>query len=429
MITRFLLLALFLPIATLAADPPRLANLSGARRADLNHDGSRIVLRMREGQIRIWNVASGELIPGDLGMESKGEYVVSPSARRILVSFEAGGSRVFDFDTAEAVSPIHPATIAGEWRPHAVFVPDETQVVILDSEKNGRCTVIDLENGKTIAAFDLAPINDDYDPSIQFSSDGRRAFILDGEALLHRYDTSNWAEIGEPMAHSFDENHAYGFGFAISEDGRYAATFNWPGENGPDGRLQLWDAETAKPLGEPLAEQNGITAGFFDQGQGQQLLILPGRSRSRVLAVPSLELRFNLPLHDVFDACEAVLSSDRQHLYTWGYDSSVRRVDAQSGKILGEVLRRGRIDRVLTRPDSSRIWVVYNDFGYYQPRDYNYVSVVDVADMRPVETVRFSSAGGFVQFSADGTRLLLFDEGRLRLFEASRMKEITLQAD
>ncbi|MEM7012370.1 MAG: WD40 repeat domain-containing protein [Verrucomicrobiota bacterium] len=352
-------LALSVPFA-IAAEELRLQDLSAIRQADFNHDGSRIILRTRDG-IAIWNTASGAPIPGDLGLfneAAKGSYFVSPSARRILVGFDAGGLRVFDFETARAVSPMIEVSFTKKWSPKAAFVPDESRVVIFDRENDRPGSVIDLESEQLVAELDIELPDEDSGPWIEFSKNCEFAFLLDEEARLHRYETSNWVPSGDAMTHPFDPAVAVSFGFTICEDGRYAVTFDRPGENGPQGRLQLWDARTGLPLGEFLSARNGFSAQFFRNDQSLQLLALPGRGENRVLNIPSLDLSFIPPRHDEIDANYALLSRDKQILHTWGYDRSIQRIDAVSGKELGALFVQANIKAVLSGHDSLKIWLV-----------------------------------------------------------------------
>jgi hypothetical protein len=51
----------------------------------------------------------------------------------------------------------------------------------------------------------------------------------------------------------------YWFAFDLSRDGKYAITSDGPGENGPEGYLQLWDLQKEEPIGEALKAQNGLS--------------------------------------------------------------------------------------------------------------------------------------------------------------------------
>lgn len=70
-----------------------MADLTGIFKASFNHDGSRVLVRTREGAVGLWNVATGAPVPGDLGTKAEGEASVwSAAARRVLVDFKAGGA-------------------------------------------------------------------------------------------------------------------------------------------------------------------------------------------------------------------------------------------------------------------------------------------------------------------------------------------------
>ncbi len=60
-------------------------------KAEFNNDAARIIVKMRDGQIGLWDATKGTAIAGDLGaMTSLGSFLVDPESRQILVGFRSG---------------------------------------------------------------------------------------------------------------------------------------------------------------------------------------------------------------------------------------------------------------------------------------------------------------------------------------------------
>lgn len=277
------LAACLCPADAQAGGNEHLADITGVWLADFNHDSSRVIVQMRGGQIGIWDTESGEPVAADsitagAGI-GRGSYVMNHSATHALIELESGKSRLFELSSADAISPEINITIGKTWSPNVFFDPTDTYIAAFDED--GRCRILALDTGETTATLDLpAPAADrEIRPRITFSDDGHTALVLDGQGTLHRYDTESWRQTGEPMRHPNPD--AYHVGFSASADARLAVTSDWPGENGPNGYLQLWETATGQSLGESLSAQNGMGGRFF--ADGTRLLIHEGRTgRERI---------------------------------------------------------------------------------------------------------------------------------------------------
>src|SRR4051812_24977280 len=102
----------------------RWDELSGVANADFNHDASRVITRLRNDEIGIWDVEHGTRVVGELGPQSRSKrYELSTDQRFVLIGFEKG-SRVFDMTTAAPISPMLGAHVRDQIRVAAVFSPD-----------------------------------------------------------------------------------------------------------------------------------------------------------------------------------------------------------------------------------------------------------------------------------------------------------------
>ena len=128
--------------------------------------------------------------------------------------------------------------------PDARFSPDNATLVVVDNDR--RAHVFDLQTGKhRTAPISLAgpqPNDREVNAPAKFSADGSRCFFMNSAGTVYRYDARTWKKIGDPVQHPHREG--YSFGFDVSVDGKWLATFDGPGESGPKGVLQVWEAET-----------------------------------------------------------------------------------------------------------------------------------------------------------------------------------------
>ena len=367
---------------------------------------------------------SGQPVPGDLWtLAAKEQYVIDPGARRILVGFEAGTSRVFDFKTARSVSPLLDAGFGEHLTPASAFTPDGSRVAIV--EKEGSCQVFDVKTGERVARIPLPAGSDELEipTRIHFTPDGKTSLILDATGALHKFDAA-WKRSGSPMP--LPNESAYHVDTAISDDGRHAATFDSPGENGPNGELQLWDLATCRPISDPLIGQNGISARFL--AHGDRLLVTPGRGDARVIKVPSLELDPALPRHDDVEASRAIATPEGGKVLIFGYDSTLRLTDLSTGKQAGIHTSRARLHSILTGPDASTAWLVYDNTAFLLQGHHDYYVIrLDLKSMRPVASLRLTDYLHRAILSPDGTRLMTHTvksgHERIRLFDANSLEE------
>lgn len=414
---------IFLSCFLHAAEPaPALRDLDGVWRASFNADASRVIVQLRGGGLGIWKTGDGTPVPGDLGsLNVRGTYVIDDAARRALIGLDGGGSRVFDLTTGAAISPLLGVSFEESWNPPAGFSPDGSQVYVFD--KTGPCAILSVASGQKIATLDLPSATEDREilPSINFSEDGDTAAILDATGTLHRYDARTWQVSGSPMLHP--DREAYHVGFALSPDARHAVTFDSPGENGPEGSLQLWDLTTSRPLGKPLRARNGLSGRFLDNGR---LLVTPGRGATRVVMIPTLETEITLPRHDDVEASRAVPTAEGGHLLSWGYDSSLRSSDASTGEHAGIFRSRARVREVFTA--SGSVWLAVDNTSFRLQRHYDYYVVrLEPAKLKPEATLRLTGFLHRTILSPDATRLMIHEGGsgkeRIRIFDAKSLVE------
>lgn len=388
-------------LASAASGAERLADLTGVFEASFNHDGSRVLVRTREGAVGLWEVATGAPVAGDLGTRAEGGvWVWSADTRRVLVGFKAGGARVFAADTGAALSPVLEVPLRDKTR--AAFSPDGAQVVMLD---DSAAVVVEVESGRRLARIPLAlPAADDEPPAtpaVRFTADGAQCLLMDRASVVARYDARTWKPAGPALRHPAAPQ-AYNYGFALSADGRWVATFDGPGENGPKGHLQIWNAK-GQALGKPLSAVNGMEGRFL--AGADRLLILPGRGEGRVRALPSAK-GYAIRPHDDIEGPSVAASRDGKWLLSWGSDRSLRLLDAATGAVKGSHSSGTEIAQVVT--DAAGCYVLFDNTAFLLQNHHDfYVVRMEFPDLRITHSRRFTEAVQRMELSPDGGRLLI----------------------
>ena len=136
-----------------AAESARLGDLRGVWQANFNYDASRLVVRLRSGEMGLWDMKKGTPITGDPALKApSSDYVLSPDARRVLVGFKDGHARIFDTSSGSALSPVLDLAFKENATPQALFSPDGGTVVFFGNKET---SVLDVKTGKRIATIPI----------------------------------------------------------------------------------------------------------------------------------------------------------------------------------------------------------------------------------------------------------------------------------
>jgi WD40 repeat protein len=413
------------PVPTLGAAAEKLSELRGVFRANFNHNGSRVVVRHRDGDVGIWEVPAGPRIAGDLAPNTgANSYVMSPDGKSVLVGLKDGQARVFDATTAKAISPVLDGSLTSETQMPGLFSPDGNTVLIFSAKE---AAVFNVREGKRVAALPLASgSNEDEPGSAAFAADGAQCFVIDGSGTVTRYDSKSWKPIGQPMKHPAAES-AYDFGFNVSDDGKWLVTFDGPGENGPKGHLQVWDMAANKPVGKPVAAVNGLTGKFVGNNR---LLIEPGRGEANVRDLPSLKVAYSLRPHDDVDGPSVDISPDKKWVLSWGPDRLVNLYDATSGKLASPKSAAATVSQVMMAPDSASCYVLFENSAFLLQNHYDYYLIkMTFPELEITNSARIlESVSSVSSLSLDGKRLLVIqgpqDQERLVFFDTAKLEPL-----
>jgi WD40 repeat protein len=354
--------------------------------------------------------------------------LLSPDARKILIGFKDGHSHVFDTSSGAAVSPVLDLALRENVNSQAQFSPDGGTILFF-GDKN--TSVVDARTGKQIAIipvpFELAK-DSDATAAAMFVSAGSKCFIMEALGTVTAYETRGWTRVGKAMKHPAAE-HAYEFGFQASNDGKWIVTFDDPGENGPKGQLQAWDATTNKPLGRPFSAVNGMS-GRFLPGK-DRVLVQSGRGEASVRNLPSMEIAYVIKQHDELDGPKVEIFPNGKWLLAWGPDNKIDLIDAAAGKILNTYSSPDSIAGVVI-PSDSAVWYLSSEKGDLSENRYdNGLERFSVPEMKSTTSTRIPDFILRQNLSPDGRWLLILqgvtESEKVVVFDTATLKPIDEQ--
>jgi WD40 repeat protein len=410
-----------------AAESRQLGDLRGVWQANFNHDATRLVVRTRRGEIGIWDTKRGTQIAGDPSLQKPSNtYVMSPDTRKILVGLKDTGAQLFDASSGSAISPVLDLSLRADGNSQIVFSPDSGTIVFFGKEK---ASVLDLKSGKEIATipvpFELEE-NSGSTALAVFVEGGTKCFIMEPHGTVRTYETKGWAPVGKPMKHPAAEM-AYQFGFDASSDGKWIVTFDDPGENGPKGQLQVWDALANKPLGSPLSAVNGMS-GRFLPGQNR-VLVQSGRGDASVRDLPSMKVSYPIKQHDELDGPKVEVFPNGKWLLAWGPDKKLDLIDAATGKILNTYSSPESITEAMIPADSARCYIRSETFDLSADNHFdNELKRFSAPDMKVTSSTRIPDFVLRQSLSPDGRWIVALqgvtDKEKVVVFDATTLKPV-----
>ena len=418
----------FLIILPLASKGDTLAELRGVWRADFNDDVSRVVVQLRSGAVSIWDTVSGAVVCADVGKGKETDsYSLRPDHKAAFIALRPDGAQIVSLSSGELLSSLLDVNQVGRIEPNARFSPDNATLVVVDNDR--RAHVFDVQTGKRriepvpLAGSRVGDTENNF--PAKFSADGNRCFLMDSDGKLFRFDTRTWKQVGEPVQHPHREG--YSFGFDVSPDGRWLATFDSPGEHGPKGVLQVWDVETGKAVGSPVEGGDGIAAEFLVQPN--RLLRQPGRGGVGVYDVSSGELRFGIRSHDDLYSPQVAVSPDGMKMISFGPDRFLTLQDGQSGEYLGGLPASASASSVFFAPDSKTCFIVFDNSAFSLQGHYDhYVMRVVLTKMEIDRSIRVLDFIHRIVLSPDGQRMIVIqgrtDRERVRIIDTATMKPL-----
>ena len=310
--------------------------------------------------------------------------------------------------------------------PQALFSPDGNTLVFFGSKET---SVLDVKTGKRITTIPIQfELEEDSGSTASgaFASEGATCFVMDYQGVVTAYQTKDWTPLGQPMKHPAAES-AYEFGFEASKDGKWLVTFDGPGENGPKGHLQVWDAVANKALGEPLAAVNGMD-GRFLPGQSR-VLVRSGRGEATVRDVPSMNIAYVIKQHDEIDGPKVEVFPNGKWLIAWGPDKEIDLIDAETGKILKTHLAPAAVTEIIIPSDSSSCFIGFDNGSFSTDGHYDsYLQRFSVPELDSKGSIRILDFVARQALSPDGRWISIVqggsEEEKLSLFDAATLKPV-----
>jgi len=410
-----------------AAESARLADLRGVWQANFSKDGSRLVVRTRTGDVGLWDAKKGTRISGDASLgKPSNTYVMSPDNQRFLVGFKNGRARVFDATSGAALSPVLDLSLRENANSQARFSPDGAAIVAFGAKDTA---VVEVKTGKRIATIPVPfELEEDSDATAaaMFVSAGAKCFVMESHGTVTAYETKNWTPLGKPMTHPGAES-AYEFGFEASQDGKWVVTFDGPGENGPKGQLQAWDALASKPLGDPLSATNGMSGRFLYRQN--RVLVESGRGEATVRDLPSMSIAYVVKMHDDLNGPKIDVFPNGKWLIAWGPDKKVDLIDAVSGNILKSYSFPVSVAGSMIPPDSSTCYLeVDNSTFLTQGHWDNYLQRFSIPEFEITGSIRVAEYLARRSISPDGRWIVAVqgasEQEGIVVFDATTLKPI-----
>jgi WD40 repeat protein/class 3 adenylate cyclase len=209
--------------------------------------GRRLATTGEAGHLRLWDVATGELVDDISVGEALWGVAFDATGERVAATLRNGTVVVWDTATGRELQTLHgpkdlPFRSFG-WSPTPAFSPDGTLLAGGGWGKTG--VVWDLGSGAIEAVLE----GHDWEVSdIEFSPDANVVATTGPDGTVRLWDTATWSS-----SNTFSGTTAEQYALAFSPDGSTIAT------GGADGTAVVWDL----PTGEQLMRLAGHGAAIF----------------------------------------------------------------------------------------------------------------------------------------------------------------------
>jgi len=196
--------------------------------AKFSPDGRRVVTTCRDGEVRVWDPATGQLIVGPLAHQRSVAHVrVSPDGSRLVTVDLDGTARVWDLRTGQPLAEPIPQLPGLATDPPGLS-PDGSRIILLS---RNTAQVCDLRSGTPVGSpmAQAARL-----VTAQFSPDGTRVVLGSVTGVARVWDVMPALPVSGPLPHGGEVRHA-----EFSPDGQWLLTVS------SDGRARIWEVQAA----------------------------------------------------------------------------------------------------------------------------------------------------------------------------------------
>ena len=394
-------------------------------------EGNRVVTASWDNTVRIWDVASGQLLAGPLQHDDHVRWAeFSPDGRFILSAAEDRTARIWNAETgvelfrfqhgdkvwAARFHPSRPLAASASWdgtarlwstqdgKPFGQKLQHEAMVESLDFDRageriatasaDGTASIWKVEDQAVLAVLrHTGAVH-----SVQFSPDGSRVVTASEDNHAYIWDAASGQPIGQPLTHNGPVLTA-----RFSPDGQRVVTASW------DGTARIWNAKTGAPLSAPIEHEAQVNFAAFSP-EGDRVVTVSWDKTSRIWdAFTGLPLSQSL-LHKA-NVSFAQFSPNGERLITAGWDNGAQLWDVRDGHASPLVLEHGQAIRFAQLdPGGKRLITAGSDKS---ARIWNAGTGLMLTTLRHNGVVRWA------EFSLDGNRVVTVSEdGSARIWDA-----------
>ncbi len=365
-------------------------------------DGRRLASASSDGTIRVWDVASGQILATLKGHSGSVTSVAFSPAGRYLASGSLDRTiRVWDVASGQIL-----ATLKGHstvvWS--VAFSPDGRRLASASLDRTVR--IWDVASGENVATLKG---HSDGVTSVAFSPDGRRLASASADRMVRVWDAASGESVATLKGHSDGVTSV-----AFSPDGRRLASASL------DRTVRIWDVASGESVTTLKGHSDGVTSVAFSP-DGRRLASASSDRTIQIWEVASGQSVATLQGHSreissvVFSSDGRLASASPDRIQVWDVASE------QSVAIL-----QGHSDGVTSvafSPDGRRLASASSD---------RTIQIWEVASGQSVATLKGHSDGvTSVAFSPDGRRLASGSLDRtIQVWDAaSGQSLVTLQGD
>jgi WD40 repeat protein len=341
--------------------PPPLATMtghgSGVFSAALSRDGRRILSGGAEGNVRLWDAATGTTLRTFSGPTGAVWCAVfSPDERRVLAGSWDGTARVWDAGSGREVCVFrgHKGQVCG-----AAYTSDGS-LAVSGGGQDGTAKLWDAETGRLVRSFDghalgvyglafspddalLLTTSEDRTARLwnvetgalvrvleghqhaatyaSFSPDGRRALTGSKDGTIRLWDLQTGRTVRTLAGHT---NAVWQVSF--SPDGTFALS------GSTDGTMRLWDLESGEALRTYWGHTDDVYAAAFSR-DGRMAVSASWDGSVRLWDLEPSRARPSFGVHDGA-VTSVAYSPDGRLAVSSGADGRLRLFDAATGQIL-----------------------------------------------------------------------------------------------
>ena len=348
------------------------AHQDGVYQAAFSPDGARILTGSADKTAKLWDTASGKLITSFAHQDGVYQATSSPDGARILTASADKTAKLWDAASGKLISSF--AHQDGVYQ--ATFSPDGARVLTASADNTAK--LWDAASGKLIASF----AHQDGVYRATFSPDGTRILTASADNTAKLWDASS----GKVIA-SFPH-----------QDDVYRATFSPDGTRiltaSADKTAKLWDAASGKLIA-TFEHQDGVYQAAFSS-DGTRILTASADNTAKLWDVTSGKVIASFTHHDTVRW--AVFSPDGTRILTASWDKTARLWDATIPRALARQVKESGGETARTG------------------------SSVSMASSPALQLEALSDIASGLQFSADGSLVVVNEERRLQL--AKELKEL-----